>query len=64
MVVGAMLVLLSLRARYSDLAGCSMFSVTPTTLKATVDGTKTSRRLGDRLPVNLVGPSKMTTEGD
>eukprot|EP00973_Karenia_brevis_P036214 4993332-Karenia_brevis.AAC.1 len=49
-VIGAMLVMLSLRARFSDLTSCTKFEVLGDRLVATVDKTKTSQRTKSRLP--------------
>eukprot|EP00973_Karenia_brevis_P007124 965809-Karenia_brevis.AAC.1 len=63
-IIGAMLMLLSLRARFSDINCCERFERVGNRITLTVTKTKTSARSKERLPVTLVGPVCLTTGGD
>ena len=62
--MGAALVQLSLRARFSDLEEITGFQHDDTRLEVSVKRTKTSRRNKSRLPVNFRGPALLTTQLD
>ena len=64
MVVGTYLILLYLRARYSDVISIINVSLESTLLVIQVRGTKTSRLYTDRLPVHLVAPRNTLSGSD
>eukprot|EP00973_Karenia_brevis_P087322 12106847-Karenia_brevis.AAC.1 len=59
-----MLMLMSLRARFSDLHPCESFDLEGDKVIATVKETKTSRRFNNRLPVKFFGLRLLTTGQD
>eukprot|EP00973_Karenia_brevis_P007991 1083566-Karenia_brevis.AAC.1 len=59
-----MLMLMSLRARFSDLVDCLKFEVRGERATVTVREMKTSRRSKARLPVTLHGPTRWVTGGE
>ena len=60
-VIGAVLLLISLRARYSDLRDIRTVSVTKEIIEVEVGGTKTSRRSNSNLPIVLIGPRTLSS---
>ena len=63
-VAGAMLLMLSLRARFSDFRSIVNVEVTRFTIEVEVSVTKTSRKVSQSLPLVLRGPRLLTTGQD
>eukprot|EP00973_Karenia_brevis_P075710 10521193-Karenia_brevis.AAC.1 len=63
-VIGCILMLLMLRARFSDLHRTLDIEVKDERVTVTVESTKTSAKSKARLPVTLIGSVKGLTGGD
>ena len=63
-VAGAMLLMLSLRARFSDFRRVTQVTVTRNVIEVEVTVTKTSRKVSQNLPLVLRGPRVLTSGQD